>query len=887
MQKKYLLLIIIAFMQVLFINRSFAQNDIEPYLLHPNEEELKEIEMTNMLLMRAASPNQTINKGKKSLLKFLPYYGNDRHQGACGNCWVWSQTASLEIQNAAFRNINDRLSIQYFNSNYGYPDYVTPACKGGYLTDFTRFYTKDKKLIPWSNTNADYKDKDGGRVCKNSKGADVWCPSVQPSQISIDPFYTIPSIAVQNIKVGTDSNDDITQKIKYYLNNNIPLILDYCHAETNSFSTFWYNKDEDTVWDLTNIPSEPLPEKASCHSVTIIGYDDLSSNENENYFEVLNSWGTTDKRPHGIFKIKMNMDYFKKIKAKNNLTYQAIQGIYLLNPNFQNTEGEILGNVVINVIDNYGKPLNEAQVTFNKEIYFTDKNGVVIIPNLKDNLAYEIVVLKNGTAFNNEINDKVCYTVANNKASGTLDFKNKQEQTFTFKGEYDKESSNGITKYIDLNIVDDSASFIPGVTIIFNGKDNSLQNGNKYRISNVKNNLDYEIEIKKDGYIFNPNKIKGVSNWDCNMAGIIYSVKGVKNNNYVTPTNTVKIKATNTKAVYKTPTKTLTNTKASTLTRTPTNTKTKYQVKTPMILPTNTYTPKKVNVYTNTFSFTKTKTFTRTNTPTRTNTFSKTPTRKLAATKTNTPTSTIYEDIKETPDYVVTPNIVDTLSQEVKDKGKINVKFVDILGSEVSNVNVIFNKNETYITDIYGNVHIDNVKFNENFSLVWYRDGYLFDPNFYDGVLTSKNNELNLTVTIYADNAYVSCKEVDVNLKVLRKNISKIYKLSQILPNTENYVVNKKFLSIREFLNKLPKTAMVCKDNKRFQVHSYKQTIGKLQKSIKILYKQTVSINREYKRENNKSYNWVKRRLLKLKRYYNIARKEGFKIPREINYVKE
>jgi len=52
-----------------------------------------------------------------SLLSHLDYIPDERNQGSCGNCWAWAGTGCLEIALSMQREIKDRLSIQYLNSN--------------------------------------------------------------------------------------------------------------------------------------------------------------------------------------------------------------------------------------------------------------------------------------------------------------------------------------------------------------------------------------------------------------------------------------------------------------------------------------------------------------------------------------------------------------------------------------------------------------------------------------------------------------------------------------------------------------------------------------------------------------------------------------------------
>jgi hypothetical protein len=74
-----------------------------------------------------------------SLLTHLDYVPSERDQGWAGNCWVWAGTGVTEIALDVQKETKDRLSIQYFDSNYYY-NYPAPtgnwAGAGGDLDSF-------------------------------------------------------------------------------------------------------------------------------------------------------------------------------------------------------------------------------------------------------------------------------------------------------------------------------------------------------------------------------------------------------------------------------------------------------------------------------------------------------------------------------------------------------------------------------------------------------------------------------------------------------------------------------------------------------------------------------------------------------------------------------
>lgn len=82
-----------------------------------------------------------------SLLSHVPYVPSERDQGSCGNCWVWGCTAPIEVANYFQNGISDRLSIQYFDSNYN-GGTGSWACCGGWEMTFADFYSSGRSSFP-------------------------------------------------------------------------------------------------------------------------------------------------------------------------------------------------------------------------------------------------------------------------------------------------------------------------------------------------------------------------------------------------------------------------------------------------------------------------------------------------------------------------------------------------------------------------------------------------------------------------------------------------------------------------------------------------------------------------------------------------------------------
>ncbi len=265
-------------------------------LMHFTDEQLKKREAARTLMPKVASlEGIVLPKASKSLLSSVPYTGNDRDQGYCGNCWVWASTGALEIEHAIDNSVKDRLSIQYFNSNWNGGAAVGNACNGGFPDQVADFYTSTlKKGIPWSNTNAGYADYywNGG------------ASGIAANLISTTPNYPIVTVTDEELITHTGQSTAINN-IKSQINANKPVLWYYALPTSGwtAFNTFWANQPESTVWDPDSYAGT---EVNGAHEVLIIGYDDTGSTP---YWLVLNSWGITSGRPTGLFRVKMNLNY--------------------------------------------------------------------------------------------------------------------------------------------------------------------------------------------------------------------------------------------------------------------------------------------------------------------------------------------------------------------------------------------------------------------------------------------------------------------------------------------------------------------------------------------------------------------------------------------------
>ena len=232
-----------------------------------------------------------------SILDLLKYTPRERDQHWCGNCWAWPATAILAIALNIQEDIYDRLSVQYINS-CGSKVGVW-CCEGGNLESFARFYEHTHKAIPWSNANAEWIDKFA--QCNTS------CES-----IAIEPNYPISTIHAETIETHEISNETAIENIKNILHQQKGVYFSWFLTDNfyrKNFSSFWNNKDEESIYPLDcecGITYDE--EEGGGHAVLCVGYHDSEGTEDD-YWIMLNSWGTTAHRPNGLFRVNMHMDY--------------------------------------------------------------------------------------------------------------------------------------------------------------------------------------------------------------------------------------------------------------------------------------------------------------------------------------------------------------------------------------------------------------------------------------------------------------------------------------------------------------------------------------------------------------------------------------------------
>ncbi len=289
-----------------------CQAEAESYgVMVLDEEMIREIEEMDIYekvhalppALKTAEELQISSAGDKDLSQYIPYFGNLRNQGSCGNCWVFASTALAEVELAVKTGEKEQISIQYFNSNYNGGTGSSWACCGGNIGYYSYFYNNAgaKRLVPWSNTNAGYAD--GGKGCSSY-------PTAQPSSgIATTPNYPFTSMSYGRLNTWT-SDELAIANIKNALDNNKAVYLAfYWYPNTEQFQNFWvYDGQYDTFDPVAGVGSSGT---LSGHGVTIIGYHDDGAGNG--YWKVLNSWGTRANRPQGTYYQDMYINYGAKV----------------------------------------------------------------------------------------------------------------------------------------------------------------------------------------------------------------------------------------------------------------------------------------------------------------------------------------------------------------------------------------------------------------------------------------------------------------------------------------------------------------------------------------------------------------------------------------------
>lgn len=263
-----------------------------------------------------------------NLLNFIRYEADERRQGDCGNCWVWTGTGILEIALNVKNGIKNRLSVQHFNSCYDSYDNSYPCC-GGWLDEFSQWYGATPTswpfppsidyIIPWSNLNAFWQDAADGRICGSGRSL-VSCDSMNTAV-----NYPITHIQAETIPTRGIAQIDAINNIKNVLNQRRGVWFSWFlenQTRWNDFHNYWWGFTETDIWnpDPHCNPVSWVNGQGGGHAVLIVGYNEDDPLPANHYWLVLNSWGSHDGRPNGLFRIPMHMQYDCNFQDSNGTT---------------------------------------------------------------------------------------------------------------------------------------------------------------------------------------------------------------------------------------------------------------------------------------------------------------------------------------------------------------------------------------------------------------------------------------------------------------------------------------------------------------------------------------------------------------------------------------
>ena len=335
-------------------------------------------------------------EGRLNLLPFLDYDPEERMQGECRNSWVWAATAMAELALNVQEGIRDRLSIQFFNSNYKNEDYERRwACNIAGIAKFVEFYETVKFFIPWSNENAFFQDDDlsGWEIGLGMGGGS----NVDPDKISTKIYYPIESIEWEEITTSTVGRKKARENIKEQLQQGkavwFPMIFPRLRDRLE-FALFWNLAPEKYVWKPSFDGRKTRLRIPSAQAFVIVGYDE--TNRKKPYWIVLNSMGTANgRKPAGTFRLSMKLNYRKtKFRLPSR---ERIPAYYFktLNIDFGNNDGlrvsPVRGNSIrignIGLSEEFisaGETLETTTYLENNENYMNLKNVRItyIIPDL-------------------------------------------------------------------------------------------------------------------------------------------------------------------------------------------------------------------------------------------------------------------------------------------------------------------------------------------------------------------------------------------------------------------------------------------------------------------------------------------------------------------------
>lgn len=291
---------------------ALAQGSARYPLMQMKDPDLQRIQVqhTRMAQTRALRSLSQPLPTSINLVSYLPYKATERNQGYCGNCWAWAGTGIIELANSVQNGVKDRLSVQFINTCNA----KKSCCEGGWLEDVSDFYQSKKYVLPWSNPGANWRDGSGG------------CNAGECASISTSPQYPLNSISLDAIQTHGVGRSKAIDNIREVLNEKRGVFFAFFmpkESDWNRFFDFWDRQPETAIWRDFVVGSPRWGADKSGHAVLCIGYNmDDPANP---YWIMVNSWGTAGgRRPNGIFRVAMNLDYDMAIEGFNAIYWQTL-----------------------------------------------------------------------------------------------------------------------------------------------------------------------------------------------------------------------------------------------------------------------------------------------------------------------------------------------------------------------------------------------------------------------------------------------------------------------------------------------------------------------------------------------------------------------------------
>lgn len=258
------------------------------------------------------------SSGAVNLAEHMPIVAADRDQGHSGTCWNWGCQGVMSIDYAVQHPdeplMTNGFSVQLLNSYLQLVDFM--MAPGGSPLKFANFYNGLKFAIPWSNTNAYWRD---GNIWNMAPAATIYTqPNMPLESVEVSTVLTFTNsaaTAIANLKSALDAG--------HALWFNMTLAND---DDWSTFCTFWgkTNANEDTVIDLAfGANHEYDQNNGGSHLVACVGYDDRDPDPAKHCWLMLNSWGDGGqgddgmRRPNGMFRMAMHTQYDARLRASD------------------------------------------------------------------------------------------------------------------------------------------------------------------------------------------------------------------------------------------------------------------------------------------------------------------------------------------------------------------------------------------------------------------------------------------------------------------------------------------------------------------------------------------------------------------------------------------